>query len=58
MVRTTFVRIAIAAILTVGTAGLWLLISEKQSTQEHRAKVFGTPKQYPTSGGEKMKVEW
>lgn len=58
MVKTKALLIAIATILAVGSAGIWFLISEKQEAQERRAKFFGSPKEYPTSGGEKMKVEW
>ena len=57
MVRTKVLLIAVATILAVGSAGIWFLISEKQAAQERRAKFFGS-KEYPTSGGEKMKVEW
>lgn len=55
--RTKALLIAVATILAVGSAGIWFLISEKQEVQERRAKFFGS-KEYPTSGGEKMKVEW
>ncbi|KQT05197.1 MULTISPECIES: entry exclusion protein TrbK [unclassified Rhizobium] len=58
MVRTKTLLIAIATILAVGSAGIWFLISEKQEAQERRMKFFGSSKEYPTSGGEKMKVEW
>ena len=56
--RTKTLLTAIATILAVGSAGIRLLISEKQEAQERRAKFFGSSKEYPTSGGEKMKVEW
>ena len=58
MVRTKTLLLAIATILAVGSAGIWFLISEKQEAQERRMKFFGSSKEYPTSGGEKMKVEW
>jgi Ti type entry exclusion protein TrbK len=58
MVRTKAILIAIATILAAGSAGIWLLISEKQEAQERRAKFFGSSCDHPTSGGEKMKVEW
>ncbi|MDR9776139.1 entry exclusion protein TrbK [Rhizobium hidalgonense] len=58
MVRTKAVLIAIATILAAGSAGIWMLISEKQEAQERRAKFFGSSSNHPTSGGEKMKVEW
>ncbi len=56
--RTKAILIAIATILAAGSAGIWLLISEKHEAQERRAKFFGSPSDHPTSGGEKMKVEW
>ncbi|MBU0835239.1 entry exclusion protein TrbK [Brucella sp. C7-11G] len=58
MVRTKLILIAIATSLAIGSAGLWFLISEKQDAQNRRATFFGSSKTYPTSGGEKMKVEW
>jgi Ti type entry exclusion protein TrbK len=58
MVRTKTLLIAIAAILAAASAGIWFLISEKQEAQERRAKFFGSSSDHPTSGGEKMKVEW
>jgi Ti type entry exclusion protein TrbK len=58
MVRTKAILIAIATMLAAGSAGIWMLISEKQGAQERWAKFFGSSSNYPTSGGEKMKVEW
>ncbi|SCB39231.1 entry exclusion protein TrbK, Ti-type [Rhizobium lusitanum] len=56
--RTKSILVAIAIFLAAGSAGIWLLISEKQVAQERRDQFFGSSKKYPTSGGEKMKVEW
>lgn len=56
--RTKLILLAIAALMAAGSTGIWLLISEKQAAQERREQFFGTSKTYPTSGGEKMKVEW
>lgn len=58
MVRTKAILIAIAAILTAGGAGAWFLISEKRTAQERGQEFFGTTKEFPTSGGQKMKPEW
>ncbi|PWE52574.1 entry exclusion protein TrbK [Metarhizobium album] len=58
MVRTKLILVAIAILLAAGSAGIWFFISEKQAAQERREKFFGSSKEYPTSGGEKMKVEW
>jgi Ti type entry exclusion protein TrbK len=58
MVRTKLILVAIAAFMATGGAGIWFLISEKQAAQERRETFFGSSKEYPTSRGEKMKVEW
>ncbi|MFQ6162734.1 entry exclusion protein TrbK [Sinorhizobium meliloti] len=58
MVRTKLILVAIAIFLAFGSTRIWFLISEKQAVQERREKFFGSSKEYPTSGGEKMKVEW
>ena len=58
MVRTKLLLIAIASLLVIGATGFWFVISEKQEVQDRRVKFFGSPKSYPTAGGEKMKIEW
>jgi Ti type entry exclusion protein TrbK len=58
VVRTKAILIAIAAILVAGGAGVWIFVSEKQAAQEHRQEFFGATKEFPTSGGAKMKPEW
>ncbi|WP_064710119.1 entry exclusion protein TrbK [Rhizobium bangladeshense] len=58
MVKTKLILLAIATFLAAGSTGIWFLISEKQAAQERREKFFDASKEYPTSGGEKMKVEW
>jgi Ti type entry exclusion protein TrbK len=58
VVKVKAIRISIAALLAVGSAGVWFVISERQAAQERREKFFGPPKEYPTSGGQKMKLEW
>jgi Ti type entry exclusion protein TrbK len=57
MVRTKLILAILAAIISVGT-GLWFLISEREDAKERHKKFFGSTKEYPTSGGEKMKIEW
>jgi Ti type entry exclusion protein TrbK len=52
------VLISMAALLAVGSAGVWFVISERQGAQERRGKFFVAPKEHPTSGGQKMKPEW
>jgi Ti type entry exclusion protein TrbK len=58
MVRTKLILTIIATVMSLGGTGLWLLVSERQAAQERREKFFGSTKEYPTSGGEKMKIEW
>jgi len=58
MVRTKLILAILAAIISFGGTGLWFLISERQAAQERREKFFGSTKEHPTSGGEKMKIEW
>ncbi|WP_366514030.1 entry exclusion protein TrbK [Mesorhizobium sp.] len=48
--------ILIAIAVTLGSASLWFLISKKETARD--TNFFGSAKKYPTSGGEKMKVEW
>lgn len=50
--------VTIACLLAISSAGVWYLISERQATRDKRADFLGTSKSFPTSGGEKMKVEW
>ncbi|WP_315927410.1 entry exclusion protein TrbK [Mesorhizobium sp. SP-1A] len=56
--RTKVIVIAIATILVAGSAGAWLLVSEKRAAQERRQEFFGSTKEFPTTGGQKMKPEW
>ena len=56
--RTKLIMAIVAAIISLGGTGLWFLISERQAAQERREKFFGSTKEYPTSGGEQMKIEW
>lgn len=58
MVRTKLILAMVVAIISLGATGLWFVLSERQETQERREKFFGSTKEYPTSGGEKMKIEW
>lgn len=58
MVRTKLILAILAAVISVGGTGLWFLISEREDAKEQHEKFFGSTKEYPTSGGEKMKIEW
>lgn len=48
----------VVIIISFGATGLWFMLSEKHEAQERREKFFGSTKEYPTSGGEKMRIEW
>ncbi|KQX03014.1 entry exclusion protein TrbK [Ensifer sp. Root423] len=58
MVRTKIILVSLALTLAIISTGVWILMSEKQAAQERRAKFIGSSREYPTSGGEKMKIEW
>lgn len=56
--KTKLILAIIATVMSLGVTGLWFLASERQTAQEQREKFFGSTKEYPTAGGEKMKLEW
>lgn len=56
--RTKLIFAILAAIIFLGGTGLWFLTSEREDAKERHEKFFGSTKEYPTSGGEKMKIEW
>lgn len=58
MVKTKAILMIVVAFLVAGSAGAWFLLSEKRAAQERRQEFFGTSKEFPTSGGQKMKPEW
>ena len=49
---------SLAAILALIIMSVWLFISERHTAYHSRATFFGPSQKYPTSGGEKMKIEW
>lgn len=58
MVRTKLILTIIATVMSLGGTGLWFLVSERQEAQAQRETFLGSTREYPTSGGEKMKLEW
>lgn len=56
--KTKMIVTSLAAIFSLTIMSVWLFISEKHTAHDSRAKSFGPLQKYPTSGGEKMKVEW
>lgn len=57
MVRAKAITIVVAAVLAAGSVGVWLL-SERQAARQRSENFFSTSKEFPTSGGKKMKPEW
>lgn len=57
MVKSKVLAVILLALLVVATASVWSIISNRQGAAKERQTFFGS-KKYPTSGGEKMKVEW
>ena len=55
--RTKLILAIIAVVISFSATSLWFLISERQEAQKRHEKFFGSTKEYPTSGGEKMKIE-
>lgn len=58
MVKTKIIVTSLVAILSFTAMIVWLLMSHRPDSQSTREKFFGPSQQYPTSGGEKMKIEW
>lgn len=56
--RAKLILAMVVAIIALGATGLWFTLAERQEAQQRREKFFGSTKEYPTSGGEKMKIEW
>ncbi|MGM4884565.1 MULTISPECIES: entry exclusion protein TrbK [Rhizobium] len=56
MVRTKLILTSFLNV--VGILRTAWLIFERQAAHERRATVFDPSRDYPTSGGHKMKVEW
>jgi len=45
-------------VIAVTTVAVTVIVAARHDSDERRAKFFGTSKDYPTTGGEKMKVDW
>ncbi len=56
--RTKLILAIVAVVISFGATGSWFLISERKEVQERHEKLSGSTKEYPTSGGEKMNIEW
>ena len=56
--KTKIIVTSLAAIFSLTIMSVWLFILEKHTAHDSRAKFFGPSQKYPTSGGEKMKIEW
>jgi ABC-type proline/glycine betaine transport system permease subunit len=47
-----------AVVIAVTAIAASMIVAVCNDANERRAKFFDTSKNYPTTGGEKMKVDW
>ena len=47
-----------AVMIAVTAVAATVIVTARHDTNERRAKFFGSSNEYPTTGGEKMKVDW
>lgn len=57
MVRVKLILIVVGLLAVCAGAG-WMLVSDWKDAEQRRANFFSSPKELPTSGGQKMKPEW
>ena len=50
--------LVIVSLLVVGAGGGWMLFSDWEGAEQRHADFFSSSKEFPTSGGQKMKPEW
>ena len=48
----------LAVVIAVTAIAASVIVAAGNDANERRSKFFGSSKDYPTTGGEKMKVEW
>jgi Ti type entry exclusion protein TrbK len=59
MVRTKLILTLLIGTIALGVAIIWLFLPEhRAATEQRRSDFFATPRQFPTSGGQKMRPEW
>lgn len=47
-----------AVMIAVTAVAATVIVTARHDANERRAKFFGSSNEYPTTGGEKMKVDW
>jgi len=58
MVKVKLIVILLVGLLAMGAASTWFIFVQRGRAKEAARAFFHTEKLYPTSGGEKMRVEW
>jgi Ti type entry exclusion protein TrbK len=57
VVRAKLILIVVA-LLAVGAGSGWLLVSGREDAEQRAAGFLSSSKEFPTTGGQKMKPEW
>jgi len=57
VVRGKLILIAVG-LLGVCAGGGWMLVSDWEGAEQRHADFFSSSKEFPISGGQKMKPEW
>lgn len=58
MVKAKLIAILVVGLLAMGAASSWFLFVHSDRPEARTDAFFHTEKRYPTSGGEKMRLEW
>ncbi len=58
MVKMKLILTLLIGIVALGGATTWIFLCDHRAAGQHRSDFFATPKQFPTSGGQKMRPEW
>jgi len=58
MVKMKLILTLLVGIIALGAASTWIFLSDHRAAEQRRSDFFATPKQFPTSGGQKMRPEW
>lgn len=58
MVKMKLILTLLVGIIALGAATTWLFVARQEVAEQRRSDFFATPKQFPTSGGQKMRPEW
>lgn len=58
MVKMKLILTLLVGFIALGGAATWLFVARQEAAEQRRSEFFAAPKQYPTSGGQKMRPEW